>query len=114
MALETLGRIEKEFQAEDVEAYKTNYEAFKGGLSKEEIAKYYDKWAGSGEYDAVCICFEVNGKSAIIKNTAYFKFDILLKVANKIFDCDVAIVKAFSHDKFNYCLIKIYLFQTEY
>ncbi|WAQ95579.1 MET27-like protein [Mya arenaria] len=52
MAHETLKKIETEYHTDDVLAYKANYEAFKGGLTKHEVAQYYNKWAETGEYDA--------------------------------------------------------------
>ncbi|KAL4241016.1 Methyltransferase domain [Mactra antiquata] len=51
MALETLKRVESDLREDDVLAYKANYEAFKGGKSKYEIAQYYSQWAESGGYD---------------------------------------------------------------
>ncbi|XP_045215009.2 methyltransferase-like protein 27 [Mercenaria mercenaria] len=51
MALESLKKIEDALEQDEVLAYKANYEVFKGGLSRNEIAKYYDKWAETGEYD---------------------------------------------------------------
>lgn len=53
MALESLKQVEESLEHDDVIAYKTNFEVFKGGLSKNDIAKYYDKWAETGEYDTV-------------------------------------------------------------
>lgn len=43
--------FERNNHEDDVEAYKANYGVFKGGLSREEIAEYYNKWAETGQYD---------------------------------------------------------------
>lgn len=51
MALESLKQVEDVLKQDDFVAYKANHEVFKGGLSRNEIAKYYDKWAETGEYD---------------------------------------------------------------
>ena len=53
MALESLKKIEDALDHDDVTAYKANYEVFKGGLSRHEVAKYYDQWAETGGYDMV-------------------------------------------------------------
>jgi hypothetical protein len=53
MALESLKKIEEALDHDEVSAYKANFEVFKGGLSRHDIAKYYDKWAETGEYDMV-------------------------------------------------------------
>ena len=51
----TLQDYEKTNHPDDIEAYRANHEVFKGGLTKEEIAEYYNNWAESGKYDAVSI-----------------------------------------------------------
>jgi len=51
MALESLKRVESNLEEEEVHAYKANYEAFKGGLTKHEVAQYYSQWAENGGYD---------------------------------------------------------------
>ena len=38
-------------------AYKANYEVFKGGKTKHEVAQYYDQWAEQGDYDLVNILY---------------------------------------------------------
>jgi hypothetical protein len=53
MALESLKKIEEALDKDEVSAYKANFEVFKGGLSRHDIVKYYDKWAETGEYDMV-------------------------------------------------------------
>ena len=50
-----LREFEQNNHPDDVEAYRANHEVFKGGLSKEQIAEYYNNWAESGQYDAVGI-----------------------------------------------------------
>lgn len=37
----------------DTHAYETNASVFKGGMTKQEVAQYYNKWASTGEYDLV-------------------------------------------------------------
>ena len=53
MALQSYIEFERNNHEDDVEAYKANYGVFKGGLSREEIAEYYNKWAETGQYDTV-------------------------------------------------------------
>ncbi|KAK3583601.1 hypothetical protein CHS0354_039423 [Potamilus streckersoni] len=36
---------------EDAEAYHSNFQAFKGGLTPQQIADYYSQWGASGKYD---------------------------------------------------------------
>ncbi|KAL3887887.1 hypothetical protein ACJMK2_000276 [Sinanodonta woodiana] len=36
---------------EDAEAYHANFQAFKGGLTPQQIADYYSQWGASGKYD---------------------------------------------------------------
>ncbi|KAL3887890.1 hypothetical protein ACJMK2_000278 [Sinanodonta woodiana] len=36
---------------EDAEAYHATFQAYKGGLTQEQIADYYSQWGASGEYD---------------------------------------------------------------
>ncbi|XP_053393607.1 uncharacterized protein LOC123563018 [Mercenaria mercenaria] len=51
MALVSIKKKEETMEEDDVLAYQANYEVFKGGLSRHEITKYYDKWAETGEYN---------------------------------------------------------------
>ena len=53
MALQAYDEFERGNHPDDEEAYRVNYGAFKGGLSREEIAEYYNGWAESGLYDSV-------------------------------------------------------------
>ena len=38
---------------EDATAYGANYGAHREGMTKEEVAEYYSKWAASGKYEEV-------------------------------------------------------------
>jgi len=48
---ESLKLVESKFSADEVRAYKANFEAYKPGIQKHEVAEYYTKWAESGGYD---------------------------------------------------------------
>jgi len=37
----------------DASAYCANYGAHRAGMSKEEVAEYYSKWANDGQYESV-------------------------------------------------------------
>lgn len=51
MAQQSYLDFERNNSPDEVEAYRTNFGAFKSGLTREEIAEYYNKWADSGMYD---------------------------------------------------------------
>lgn len=57
MAQQSYLDFERNNSPDEVEAYRTNFGAFKSGLTREEIAEYYNKWADSGMYDVVRISY---------------------------------------------------------
>ena len=38
---------------QDASAYSANYRAHKEGMTQEDVAEYYSKWADSGKYEEV-------------------------------------------------------------
>ena len=55
MSLQAYAEFERTAPPDEVEAYRANFGAFKGGLSRDELAKYYNEWAEKDLYDVVCI-----------------------------------------------------------
>ena len=42
---------------QDASAYSANYRAHTEGMTKEDVAEYYSKWADSGKYEEVIHVF---------------------------------------------------------